>query len=341
MATFVVSSAPRRNWRAAQGLGLVLTGLLLVGLVSRSALTLHVLWDMVIPLLPAVFLVNPMLWRNVCPLATLNAYTGQRMATARLGGRRLRASWAIGIVLLVVMVPARRILFNVNGPALAITIVTVAVLATGAGAMYSRRAGFCNAICPVLPVEKLYGQSPLLRVASARCGDCNVCTPIGCIDLAGDKTMSQTLGPTRRSTAWLATPFGVFAVAFPGFVIGYFTTGNGALATAAGLYLHVLLWSAASAGTLAGTILLSRAPARLTVPLLGGLAFGLYYWFAAPALARAYGGGDTAIVCVRVAAAILLAAWVVKGQPPGSPVHVRLRSFEARRARISIDSPAR
>jgi len=297
---------------AVQILGLVLTAVLLGGLVARPEPTLHVLWDMVIPLLPAVFLINPMIWRNACPLATLNASTGKRMGTRPLDGSALRASWAIGIVLLFVMVPARRFAFNGNGPVLAATIVAVAVLALVAGMFFSRRAGFCNAICPVLPVEKLYGQHPLVPMGSARCTACSLCTPSGCLDLAGEKTLVQTLGPARRSWRWLATPFGLFSIAFPGFIVGYFTSENGPLATAPAVYLHILGWSALSLLVLGAVALSARASSRIALPLLGVLALGLYYWFGAPALARAYGGGETAGLLLRVAAGALIAVWLVR-----------------------------
>jgi hypothetical protein len=302
----------RRGHALAQLLGVGLTLVLLAGLVARPAGTLHVLWDMVIPLLPAVFLLNPMLWRNVCPLATLNTVTGQRVATRPLDGQALRMSWALGIVLLFVMVPARRFLFNVDGQALAATIVAVALLALAGGLLYARRAGFCNAICPVLPVEKLYGQHPLVRLPSARCAACTLCTPSGCLDVAGDKTLMQTLGPARRSSRWLGTPFGLFSIAFPGFIIGYFTSVNGPLSTAPAVYLHVLAWSAATVMVLGSLLLAVRVTARAALPLLGALAFGLYYWFGAPALARAYGGGDMAGLVLRIAAGALLAVWLVR-----------------------------
>jgi hypothetical protein len=235
------SRGSRRSYHVARAAGLVLTAVLLIGLVVRPEATLHVLWDTVIPLLPAVFL--------------------------------------------------------------------VAAIAIVAGAAFPRRAGFCNAICPVLPVEKLYGQAPLLPVGSARCAECSVCTTVGCIDLAGTKTVAQTLGPSRRTAGWLATPFGAFAAAFPGFIIGYFTTADGALATAPSVYLHVLSWSAASLVVLAGVIRLLRIPARLAVPALGGGAVVLYYWFAAPGLATAHGGGEGAGAFVRVAALALVGLW--------------------------------
>lgn len=300
------------RYSLAQALGLALTVVLLAGLLARPEFTLHVLWDMVIPLLPAVFLVNPMIWRNACPLATLNATAGQRMATRPLDGRALRISWGLGIILLFVMVPARRFLFNGSGPALAATIIAVALIAVMGGMLFARRAGFCNSICPVLPVEKLYGQYPLVRMGSARCAACSLCTPSGCIDIAGEKTLMQTLGPGRRSTRWLATPFGLFSVAFPGFVIGYFTSENGALATALAVYGHILTWTLASALLLAGMVLVTRSTARAALPWLGALAFGLYYWFGAPALAEAYGAGETIGQVLRIGAGVLAVVWLLR-----------------------------
>ncbi|MCG8466625.1 MAG: hypothetical protein MJB57_00235, partial [Gemmatimonadetes bacterium] len=116
-------SAPRvstgRAWPWLQRLGLVATGGLLLGLVIRPELTLRLLWDVAIPLVPASLLLSPLVWRNVCPLATVN------MAGNRFGARR-RASpaWTtranvVGIVLFAALVPARRFLLNDDGAALA------------------------------------------------------------------------------------------------------------------------------------------------------------------------------------------------------------------------------
>jgi len=276
----------------------------------RPQLSLHILWDMVIPLLPAVFLINPMLWRNVCPLATINAFTGRRGLGWRVDGPRLHLAWGVGIVLLAAMVPARRFLFNVNGIALAATIVGVAALALVAGLVFERRVAFCNGICPVLPVEKLYGQSPLLQVGSARCANCTVCTPAACLDLSADKAVAQTLGDSRRDARWLRSTFGIFALAFPGFVVGYFTTDNGAFATAPDVYLHVALWSVASLIVLGAAARLLGMSSRIALPVLGVLAISLYYWFGAPKLATAYGGGTAATWAVRGAALLLVLAWL-------------------------------
>lgn len=297
-------------WRAAQLIGIVLTVLLLAAFVLVPKASLHLLWDMVIPLLPAVFLVNPVIWRNVCPLATLNEVGSRRSAERLLSPPVLTVMWAVGIGLLVLMVPARRFLFNANGLAMTVTVSAVAALALVAGLVASRRAGFCNSLCPVLPVEKLYGQAPLLEVGSARCVDCNRCVSLGCPDLAGRKSAVQSISG-GHGRHWVLSPFGLFASAFPGFIIGYFKTVDGPLSHALATYATVGLWVVGSVA--ASAILLGMMRGVRVLLVLGGASIGAYYWFAAPRLADAYGG---TVMVGQVLRAVVLAgiiAWMWRG----------------------------
>lgn len=320
MTTITLSRTPPHTlWIVAQWTGVVLTGVLLAGLIRWPTPTLHILWDMVIPVLPAVFLLNPMLWRNVCPLGTLNDWTGRRNH-APLNRNLMVGGWIVGVTLLFLLVPARRFLFNTDGLALAVTIVVVAVLALVVGLRTPRRAGFCNSLCPVLPVEKLYGQAPLLKVSSARCVTCDLCTRTGCIDLAGGKSARQSL--RRRTVGWLFSPFGIMAAAFPGFIIGYFTLENGGLGTVIDVYLHVGTWAAGSLALVVGMTSLLRPSVAKMLPLLGALSVGLYYWYAAPGLATSYGGTTGAGTVVRILAMALLAGWLwnaLQVRSPSSP----------------------
>ncbi len=306
---------PSPLWRVAQYAGLGLTVVLLAGLVRTPTIALHVLWDMVIPLLPAVFLINPMIWRNVCPLATLNAL-GERSPPTRLPPNLLQSGWIVGMILLFALVPARRFLFNEQGVALAGTIVVVALLALGTGFVYSRRAGFCNSLCPVLPVEKLYGQAPLVTVSSAICPDCTACAVRGCIDLAGGQALAQSAGKGLLHDArWLATPTGAFALLFPGFVAGYFTTVNGGLDTAMAVYGHIGLWMLLGAAALGLVVTVLRVPGTVALPLIGAGALALYYWYAAPALATAYGVESLGPVVFRAAFFLLIVVWLARTIP--------------------------
>lgn len=309
MTSIAVRSSNTTWWRSAQLVGVGLTVALLAGLMAAPETATRLLWDGAIPLLPAVFLVHPGIWRNVCPLATLNSLSGEQVGMRRLGAERMQVAWGLGILLLAILVPARRFLYNTSGPALAITIIAVALIALGMGFVFARRAGFCNALCPVLPVEKLYGQAPLVPLRTSRCADCSLCTPVGCIDLASNKSVPQTVGRARRDANWVWTPFGIFAAAFPGFIAGYFTVSNGGLATAASVYTHVATYAAASYLIVAVVAHIWNAGTKTLLPMLGGTAFLLYYWYVAPGLADAYGASRLGPLVVRLTAALLLTLW--------------------------------
>src|SRR5690606_9698891 len=73
-ATFteLPSRLPRWAWQLARVVSLAAFAALAVTMFRRPAGGLFVLFGIVVPLLPAVFLVAPGLWRNVCPLAASN-----------------------------------------------------------------------------------------------------------------------------------------------------------------------------------------------------------------------------------------------------------------------------
>lgn len=298
-------------WRFAQLIGLMTTVALLATLTLAPATGLTVLWDVAVPVLPAVFLIQPGIWRNVCPLATLSMMTNRRGGQI-LDNGRIPVAGAIGIALLALMVPARRFLFNTDGTILALTIVAVAVLAMTLGAIFDKKAGFCSSICPVLPVERLYGQHPLLTVSNPRCVPCTMCTTRGCIDIAQSKAIAQTLGRERKSHAWLQTPFGVFAAAFPGFVLGYNLTVDGNLASAATVYLTVGVASALSYGVVQLLVRATGLGSASALRFLGALALGIYYWYAAATVSQHLSLPEVAPTVIRMMALLLLVAWFSK-----------------------------
>jgi hypothetical protein len=301
-------------------MGLVLTAMLLVALVAAPDAALAVLWNAAIPVLPATFLISPTLWRNVCPLATLNLMGNRFGARRALDAKLLRVAGVVGIVLLALLVPARRFLFNTEGVILAAVIVAVASLAVLLGVVFDMKAGFCNAICPVLPVERLYGQSPLAGVGNARCASCTSCTMRGCLDLAPQKSIAQVLGRSRRSHLWLHSGYGAFAAAFPGFVAGYDLTQDGPLSSAGTVYLTVAAWAVLSYLTTYVVARVFRLSATVSMRLLAVAAIGLYYWFAAPVVSTALALPGWAPAVIRGAAFSLIGFWLLRGGFPALSV---------------------
>jgi hypothetical protein len=313
MATHVLIRDPGRDrlWSIARWTAIAAVPLLLAWLVAAPPGALTALWYLAIPVLPATFFVTTIPWRSVCPLATLNEW-GNRIGSQReLSPKVAGALSILGLVLFHLMVPARRFLFNTNGPALAITVAAVGGLALWLGSMYSVRSAFCNALCPVLPVELLYGQAPLLRMARGRCQTCTTCTPRGCLDLAQGRAFAQVAGASR-STAWLARPFGIFIAALPGFIVGYGLTSDGPLASAPAVYATTIGWSLASLAIIALVVLITRADARIVHPVIAGLAGVLYYWFAGPAIALQLGAADSVALAIRVAGMGLVGYWLLR-----------------------------
>jgi len=302
------------RWRVAQLLALLATLVLLVLLAGWPSTGLKVLWDIAVPALPAVFLVQPGIWRNLCPIATLSMVPNRPVGGRVLHNGNISRAGAAGLVLLVILVPARRFLFNTNGMALLVTILGVVATAMVLGMVFERKAGFCGGICPVLPVERLYGQFPMLTVVNPRCAPCVMCTTRGCLDIAQSKSISQVLGRDRKSHAWLGSHFGIFAAAFPGFVIGYNLTANGPLSSAGQVYLTILTASALSwlvAVALVRGLELNAGPA---IRGLGAVAFAAYYWFAAAAVSSNLGLPDFSPAVIRGAAFCLLVLWLSRIQ---------------------------
>lgn len=297
-------------WGTAQLVVLVVTFALIGGFVVRPEPSLNLLWGVLIPILPITFLLGTGWWRSLCPLATLNMLPNPWIGRRAVSTTAARTAGVVGIVLLFGMVPARRFFFNTNGLIMAGTVLAVALLALFLGFAYDAKAGFCNAICPILPVERLYGQYPLLSADNPRCPSCSACTPGTCIDLSPARSLFETIGASPTGQDWLRRPLGIFAASFPGFVFGYYTTADVPMSQAGSVYLQVMVCAVISYALVAAGTALTGAQGRLVLPLLAGTAVGIYYWFAAPLIAEALGVSASVGTLIRIVALLVVAAWL-------------------------------
>lgn len=118
-----------------------------------------------------------------------------------------------------------------------------------AAGLYGRRplrgkSGWCSLVCPVLPVERLYNETPFVRVANRRCDPCVGCTK-NCYDF---NPLAANLSDAYDDDATWAGYRRLLAALFPGFRIAYFGLSE---PTAIGLgawHLAFALHLAASAG---------------------------------------------------------------------------------------------
>ncbi len=310
-APWPMSTRARFLWTGARVTALVGLLALVTGALVQPGATLPLFWNVVLPLVPASLLVSPGLWRGVCPVATLSMWSS-RPGAPRIAELPSRSIDVAAVALLFAIVPARHLLWNQSGMAFVGLLLVVGLLALGTGRLGTMKAGFCNAICPVLPVERLYGQAPLFHTPNARCAPCTLCTVRGCMDLVPTKAVAQVLGPDRRNTRWLGTGFGFFAAAFPGFILAYGLTPDGPLSAAGTVYGVMVVAVLASWALVAAVCVVGNVPARSMIPGLAAVSLGLYYWFASPGFMTSLGIPEGGVVVLRVGIGLLLLGWGIR-----------------------------
>lgn len=208
-----------RLQRLCQGLGWLLGVLLMATLIWAPPLGVMIFWNFLIPMAPAILVFCTGWWRNVCPLATtslqpdrLGWSLGLKPSTTtrhRLG--------LVAVLALLILTPLRHVSFNTSGWGTAILLGLTAGIAVGMGFVFERRSGWCTSLCPVHPVEKLYGHAVVHTLPNAQCGDCVRCS-LPCPDWTPRHQPPPQLleTPSSRLTNFLIIG------AFPGWIWGWF-----------------------------------------------------------------------------------------------------------------------
>lgn len=300
------------GWRSAQAVALVGSTALVAAIAAGSTFALDLFWQGIVPLLPASFLLTPSLWRNVCPLATLNEVGTLAGPTRGRRSSAVRTATLVGAVWLVAAIVLRRPVFDVIPLASAGLLAGTGGLALLNGTRHARKSGFCNSLCPMLPIERIYGQQPMLRLGNPRCDTCDACTLVGCPDLAPQRSLHTVLGRRGRRLGWLRSPTGAVTALLPGLVMGYFTLVPGAAPVHVGLRFTT---AGAASVAVADAVSWALDDTRRATRVLAGLAAGLYYTFAAPAWAEFVGLGAMAFP-VTLCFLGLVAIWTWRALRP-------------------------
>ncbi len=308
---------------------LVVAGLLIVSPDDG----LFVMWKIVIPLLPLLFLVAPGVWRNICPLAASNQ-------TPRVLGltRGLTApawfkeyGYVVAISLFVLFVVLRKAGLDDNGPASALLLLG-ALTGGFLGGMYLKgKSGWCSSICPLLPVQRIYGQTPFALVGNSHCQPCVGCTT-NCYDF---NPKAAYLADLNSQDPYWAGYRKFFVAAFPGLVLAFFEVPEAPDAIpVAEMVGRVALYMAASVASFVLLDSFVKVTTHKLTTLYGALAFNIFYWYGAPNFVAAITSEpcpDAVKWALRAAVLALTAAWVLRGYREGGAVRRRGRR-EGRRA---------
>ncbi|MBX7126264.1 MAG: hypothetical protein K1X47_11265 [Cyclobacteriaceae bacterium] len=321
-----------RIWRVAQtGVWLIGAGIF-VSLLAAPKVGLLVFWNILIPVAPALIVVAVGLWRNVCPMATTTLLPRHLGLSNRkkMSGNTAAILGFVAVMMLFIIVPLRHAVFNVSGPATAMLLAVATGTGLTMGFFYEWKSAWCSSLCPIHPVERLYGGNVVMSLPNAHCGFC-----MKCVSPCPDSTanFSPGIGSDRRIQR-----IGSFILVggLPGFIWGWFQTPDQPLLHgAAGIFEMYRFPIAGMSATLIVYALLRKyvAPSgyRLIDASFAAAAVSCYYWFRIPALIGFGVNGKDGLLydlhsflpsCVPLSASVLVTLfffwWIVIRKPNGN-----------------------
>jgi nitrite reductase (NADH) large subunit len=270
---------PIRAWHGIRIVSVLAYIALCVALFIRPSGGQFWFFKVIVPLLPILFFTAPGLWRNICPLAAAN------QAPRVLGFTRAftppewlrRYGVLISIVLFFGITSTRIAFFNTNGAGLSVLLSLTILNAFIAGIAFKGKSGWCSTICPLLPLQRVYGQTPFVKVPNSHCQPCVGCTK-NCYDFRPSVAYQADLHDP--DPAWTA-PRKLFVSALPGFVLGFFLLVSHPGLALPEVYLRLAVFFLGSVGLFYA--LQAFVPALSTsvqVALWAATAISIFYWFA-------------------------------------------------------------
>jgi MFS family permease len=234
--TKVEPRVPRFIWTVLRLATLVVTFAIAGLLIYQPELGLKLFWGLAIPAVPAVLILAPGLWRQVCPMAFLNQIP-------RLGGfsreKDLPEAWrnaafGIAVTTFFAAVALRVPMLNHDGQLVAIGVLGVLLLAFIGGLVFKGRSGWCGTFCPLGPIQRNYGHAPLLMVRNGYCSPCLGCQK-NCYDF---NPRAAIFADMYDEDPRYSGQRRFFMAMMPGMILGYFMQGP---SPAYGEPLHLLI----------------------------------------------------------------------------------------------------
>ncbi|HYM57883.1 MAG TPA: FAD-dependent oxidoreductase [Solirubrobacteraceae bacterium] len=312
--TQIPSRISVRTWWAIRVASIVAALVVAALLIASPDDGLFVMWKIVIPLLPLLFLVAPGVWRNICPLAAANQTPRVLGLTRALTAPKWlkEYGYVVAISLFVLFVILRKLGLDDNGPASALLLLGALTGGFMGGVYLKGKSGWCSSICPLLPVQRIYGQTPFALVPNSHCQPCVGCTT-NCYDF---NPRAAYLADLSSPDPYWSGYRRFFVAAFPGLVLAFFkvpeapdSIGVAEMLGRIALYMGVSIASFQLLDTF-----LKVSTHKLTT-LYGAAAFNIFYWFGAPDLVAAITGEsspDALTWAMRAGVLALTLAWIVQ-----------------------------
>jgi hypothetical protein len=222
------------------------------------------------------------IWRNVCPLASTALFPRHIGLSKRkkLSIKQMGKLNLISVIALFVIVSLRHAIFDMNGLATAILILSLGSIAVVLSFFYEWKSAWCSGLCPIHPVEKLYGLKNKLTLPNAHCNECH-----RCVTPCPDSTPGINPLSSKKTSYHKIAGF-LMIGAFPGFIWGWFQVpdypGINSIEQLITIFKMPLI------GMIATSVLflvLNRfLKEKVLVSISAATAVSCYYWFRLPAL---------------------------------------------------------
>ncbi|WP_238846597.1 FAD-dependent oxidoreductase [Nocardia arthritidis] len=314
-STELPSRLPASLWPLVRIVSIAAYIEVVVAMFFAPAEGLFIFFGVVVPLLPGLFLIAPGGWRNSCPLAAMNQIPrALRFTRGHSPPRWLSArSYLVAMTLFFGIAGARLAGLDRNGAASGIVLLLIGVSAFTGGVLFKGKSGWCSSICPLFPLQRVYGQTPFVTVPNAHCKPCVGCAK-NCFDLKPRAAYQADLADP--DVAWSA-PRKLFAAALPGFVLGFFTLTGHLETSVAHRYSVLALFMLVAVGLFFALDAMTSLSTVMVSVCYAAVALNIFYWFAGVTLARSFSmitGLNAPWLRWPISAVILLATilWIAR-----------------------------
>ncbi len=286
-ATSILAGRSLLFWRIAQTLVGLIGLSIFFSLIFFPEIGIHAFWNVLIPVAPLLVVVAAGLWRNICPLASASLISrhfgfarNKKLKVKQQGKLQL-----ISVILLLLIVPLRHTIFNANGAATAIVIAILALIAVYVSFRYDWKSAWCSGLCPIHPVEKLYGRKNLFVLPNAHCKSC-----VECVSPCPDSTPSIHPLYKKKKRLMSREIAGTLMIGgFPGFIWGWFHVqdyyNNEGWKHLISTYAYPLI---AMTITLIFFLVLKKIIIKkyqmILINVFAAASVSIYYWYRFPAL---------------------------------------------------------
>ena len=175
----------------------------------------RVVWTMVVAALPLfIVLAGYHRWRKICPLAFFSQIPVllRRPGTSKASEWLERKYYYVTFGVFFVSLWLRLIATNGDGRAIATFFVLISFAALVFGAFYTGKT-WCNYICPLSFIEKIYTEPHDLReTENSQCSKCTACKKF-CPDINEENGYWKEIGSRAKRFVYFA---------FPGLVFGFY-----------------------------------------------------------------------------------------------------------------------